>query len=94
MENLILTKENQIALLTINRPKFKNALDGKTYEEFAMAIDEIKEDSTIRVLIITGAGDSFCSGLDLNFAASIKDLNQMEFRTTLKKFKASLCLRI
>lgn len=84
MDNILLTKENKIAILTINRPEVKNALDGKTYEEFGIAIDDVKSDSDIRVLVITGAGDSFCSGLDLNYAANMKSTNQMEFRTGLK----------
>ena len=70
MSKVILSKENRIALLTINRPEVKNALDMETYEAFGSAIKEVKEDADVRVLVITGAGDSFCSGLDLNFAAS------------------------
>ncbi|MDY6932640.1 MAG: enoyl-CoA hydratase [Spirochaetota bacterium] len=88
MENIILTKEDQIAILTINRPNFKNALDGKTYEEFGIAIDDVKSDSSIRVLIITGAGDSFCSGLDLSYAASMKDQSMGDFRAGMKRLQS------
>jgi len=87
MENIILTKEDKIATLSINRPKYKNALNGETYEEFGIAIEDVKNDSDIRVLIITGEGESFCSGLDLNYAGSIKDLSKTEFMKTLKKLQ-------
>jgi len=70
MSKIKLSKEDKIALITINRPEVKNALDMETYEAFGSAIKEVKEDSEVRVLVITGAGDSFCSGLDLNFAAA------------------------
>lgn len=70
MSKIILSKEDKIALITINRPEVKNALDMETYEAFGSAIKEVKEDSEVRVLVITGAGDAFCSGLDLNFAAA------------------------
>lgn len=67
-ENLILERENDIAILYINRPKFLNALNAQTLEEIAAAVDEVRQDAEIKVLIITGAGDkSFVAGADINF---------------------------
>ena len=67
-ENLILEKENEIAILYVNRPKFLNALNAQTLEELSRAIDEVQKDSDIKVLIITGAGDkAFVAGADINF---------------------------
>jgi enoyl-CoA hydratase len=62
MENLIFTKENKIGILTFNRPESKNSLDAKTYDELFELIPQIDKDEDVRVLIITGAGDSFCAG--------------------------------
>ncbi len=67
-ENLILDKENEIAILYINRPKYLNALNAQTLEELSRAIDEVQRDPAIKVLIITGAGDkAFVAGADINF---------------------------
>ncbi len=67
-ENLILDKENEIAILYINRPKYLNALNAQTLEELSRAIDEVQRDPAIKVLIITGAGDkAFAAGADINF---------------------------
>ncbi len=70
MSKIKLSKDDKIALLTINRPEVKNALDMEAYEEFGHALKEVKEDSEVRVLVITGAGDSFCAGVDLKVAAA------------------------
>ena len=73
--------------MTINRPKVNNALDEQTYEEFGKAIDELKIDSSVRVIVITGAGKSFCSGIDLKFASTLKNSSQTEFRILLQKIQ-------
>jgi len=67
MENLIFTKENKIGILTFNRPETKNSLDARTYDELFEIIPQIDKDEDINVLIITGAGDSFCAGFQAHF---------------------------
>jgi enoyl-CoA hydratase len=55
------------ALLTIDRPEVRNALDGETVAEIHDALDEIEKDDSTRVLIVTGAGEKvFVSGADVN----------------------------
>lgn len=61
---LILTKENKVARITFNRPARRNALDDETLRLLADAMREVAEDDS-RVVVLTGAGDSFCSGADL-----------------------------
>jgi enoyl-CoA hydratase len=84
VKNLILTKENRVALLKLNRPDVRNALDGETYREFAMAIEEIKNDTQLRAVVITGEGKSFCAGLDLKFAATLKDYSPLQLISFIK----------
>jgi enoyl-CoA hydratase len=84
VKNLILTKENRVALLKLNRPDVRNALDGETYQEFAMAIEEIKNDTQLRAVVITGEGKSFCAGLDLKFAATLKDYSPLQLISFIK----------
>jgi enoyl-CoA hydratase len=54
-----------ISVLTLNRPEKLNALSFDLVEEFHAALDEISADNSSRVVILTGAGRGFCSGLDL-----------------------------
>jgi enoyl-CoA hydratase len=61
-----LAKENSVATLTLNRPEVHNAMNNEMNQELKTALEEIKSDSTIRVLIVTGAGDkAFSAGRDL-----------------------------
>src|ERR1700737_2312945 len=65
-ENILLEKKNAIAYVTVNRPKVLNALSLATMEELGVAFQEIKNDSSIRVAILTGAGEkAFVAGADI-----------------------------
>ena len=55
----------EIALLTLNRPEKLNALSFDLVEDLHGALDDVGSDNSARVLILTGAGRGFCSGLDL-----------------------------
>lgn len=63
--HVILQKEGRIATITIDRQEALNALNPEMLEEFDGALDEVKQDSQIRALIITGAGRSFVAGADI-----------------------------
>jgi len=54
-----------LAWLTINRPRRRNAIDHVTIGELCDAIQEVEFDDSIRVLVLTGAGQAFCAGGDL-----------------------------
>src|ERR1700686_408695 len=56
-QNILLEKKNAIAYVTLNRPRVLNALSLATMEELGVAFQEIKNDSSIRVAILTGAGE-------------------------------------
>jgi len=89
MDNILLTREDHIAVLKINRPDSKNALDGKTYDEFKAAMDDLKRDTQTRVLIVTGVDNSFCAGIDLTYAGDLRQLNQTEFMTMMKTVQST-----
>jgi len=57
--------DDGIAVLTINRPARRNAIDLATAEAIADALDRVDADDAIRVAIITGTGGSFSAGMDL-----------------------------
>jgi enoyl-CoA hydratase len=78
-KNILLEKDGHIALLTINRPEVRNALDPQTWAEIRSAIRECKFDKDVRVVIITGAGGkAFASGAD------IRSLRERETLEVLK----------
>jgi len=79
-ENLILEKDGYTAVVTINRPKVLNALNGDVIRELSMVVDELELDEQIRVVIITGAGDkAFVAGADIAFMSKLKPMEAMKF---------------
>ena len=65
-ETILVEKRESVAILTINRPDKLNALSSKVHAEGVGALDELRKDTEIRVLVITGAGEkSFIAGADI-----------------------------
>ncbi len=65
-ENIILEVADPVATIFFNRPKALNALNNALFDELDIALDQIKENKDIRVLILTGSGDkSFVAGADI-----------------------------
>jgi len=66
-ETVLIEKRESVAVLTINRPDKLNALNSKVHAEGVSALDELRKDETVRVVIITGAGEkSFVAGADIS----------------------------
>ena len=65
-KHLIIDKKDNIASIILNRPQMMNAMSKEMILGLRDAVLEIGSDEGIRVLIIKGAGDHFCSGADLN----------------------------
>lgn len=64
-QDILYTKEEGIATITMNRPEKMNAFRPLTLEEMIEAIEDARNDDNIRVVVLTGAGRGFCSGGDL-----------------------------
>src|SRR5579862_8947570 len=65
-ENILFEKKNAIGYVTVNRPKVLNALNMATMEDLRKAFHDIKSDSSVRVVIITGSGEkAFIAGADI-----------------------------
>lgn len=64
-KNIIVTREDKIYIVTINREPFANAISRETAEELAHAFRAFEQDSESYVAILTGQGKYFCAGADL-----------------------------
>jgi len=64
-DTVIYEIENQIATITLNRPERHNAINFETYQALNDAFLDANEDSTVRCIVFTGRGRSFCSGDDV-----------------------------
>nr|WP_281168805.1 crotonase/enoyl-CoA hydratase family protein [Thermocrispum municipale] len=66
---MLTERRGQVMIITLNRPEARNAIDVATATALERAIDAFEADERARVAIITGAGRSFCAGMDLKAAA-------------------------
>ncbi|MEJ2721601.1 MAG: enoyl-CoA hydratase-related protein, partial [bacterium] len=66
-EQLLLEKKERIAYVTLNRPDVLNALNDRLMAELGDLLDEVAGDSSIEVLVVTGAGEkAFAAGADIS----------------------------
>jgi enoyl-CoA hydratase/carnithine racemase len=65
VSKVLYEKRDRIAFVTINRPEAKNAVDPETHELLWRTWEEFRDDDSVDVAILTGAGDAFCAGADL-----------------------------
>ncbi|MEM7091819.1 MAG: enoyl-CoA hydratase [Actinomycetota bacterium] len=64
-ETLLFSADDGVLTMTLNRPEKKNAANHVMWEELLATFQQVKHDPDVRVFVITGAGDGFCSGADL-----------------------------
>lgn len=63
---VLIDHDDGVVTLTLNRPERKNGLNKAMLDAAITALDAIRNDPASRVLVVTGAGDAFCSGMDLS----------------------------
>ncbi len=68
-QDIIYTKEEGIATITLNRPARRNAFSPEMLESIYQALEDAAKDDKVRVLILTGAGQAFCAGGDVKAMA-------------------------
>lgn len=88
---VLLSIDNHIATITLNRPRKGNALTANMNELLLDMLAKLKEDASVRVLVLTGAGKFFCTGMDLSASSkSVDDPQQVRegFRKGLRVFDA------
>ncbi len=88
-ESILLERRGGVAIVTINRPEKRNALNIQTRAEGAAVLDELRADDSVRVAILTGAGDkAFIAGADIAEFADRSALSQREVMLDRSLFNA------
>ncbi|HYN25296.1 MAG TPA: enoyl-CoA hydratase/isomerase family protein [Pyrinomonadaceae bacterium] len=79
---LIVERRNSVLLITLNRPEKRNSLHPDLIRELAQALTQTETDETLNAVVITGAGTSFCAGLDLIHLLSLDAENKFAYVQT------------
>jgi 2-(1,2-epoxy-1,2-dihydrophenyl)acetyl-CoA isomerase len=92
MNTLIFNKENNIATITLNRPKSFNAVNTEMRHELIVALDDCEADPSVRCVVLTGEGKAFCAGQDL--AEIVDSANAPPFDDILENGLNLIALKI
>ncbi|MDR3563926.1 MAG: enoyl-CoA hydratase/isomerase family protein [Negativicutes bacterium] len=72
-ETTIVEQKDNIATIILNRPKALNSLNITLVDELANILHRLRDDNSIRCIVITGNGPAFCAGGDLEYLSKLKD---------------------
>ena len=72
---VLLEKEPGIGIITINRPDVRNALNQVVFNEMKDVLDSVRQDEEIRVVIVTGSGNTFVAGADVGEMATLESIS-------------------
>lgn len=83
--NILTERKNSILIVTLNRPRYMNALNLETLQEGRKVLDEVYFDPEVRAVIITGAGDkAFCAGADLKEREKMSGVEVRHYIKTIR----------
>jgi 2-(1,2-epoxy-1,2-dihydrophenyl)acetyl-CoA isomerase len=85
---------NGIAILTLNRPEKLNSFTQGMHLEVRAALDNLQQDRSVRVLVLTGAGRGFCAGQDLSDRAVAPGEKPVDLGDSVEQFYAPLVLTL
>lgn len=85
-EPVLISVENRIALLTLNRPEKLNALNYETVDRLMALLDQIETDPDVHAVIVTGAGRAFSAGADIHqFSGSVAQGGNVAVRDFVRR---------
>jgi 2-(1,2-epoxy-1,2-dihydrophenyl)acetyl-CoA isomerase len=93
-DSIQFTIENGIAVLTLNRPDKLNSFTHAMHLEVRDALGKVQTDSSVRVLVLTGAGRGFCAGQDLSDRAVDPGAPGVDLGESVEKFYAPLVMTL
>lgn len=70
--------ENNVGIITLNRPEKRNSLHPDLIKQMKIKLDEVEKDENVKVLIITGEGKAFCAGADLEYLNQLRNNSMIE----------------
>lgn len=79
METLLVERDNGVVTITLDRPKVKNAMNRRLWEELLETLAEVAVNPEDRAVVLTGAGGDFCSGADLSGGGPFAAAGHMSF---------------
>lgn len=92
--NIQFTIRDGVATLTLNRPDKLNSFTADMHEEVRSALNQVKGDASVRVLVLTGAGRGFCAGQDLSDRAVAPGSAPVDLGESVEKYYAPLVLAL
>lgn len=84
LKTLLYEKEDDIGIVTLNRPKAMNALNDELIRELSFLIDEIRTDSDIKAIVITGGKRAFAAGGDVAFMVNADSVQAEKFVESIR----------
>jgi enoyl-CoA hydratase/carnithine racemase len=78
LRHFLLEKADRLATLTFNRAEKRNPLNEEILLELDDLLCQLRDDTEVRVLILTGSGNTFCAGADLSLAKGVDDPSERE----------------
>ncbi len=78
MELITTSIEGNYARITLNRPERRNALSADMLRDLAGAFEKLRGNSTVRVVVLQGAGKVFCAGADLSYLQKVSEYSVLE----------------
>ncbi len=79
--------ESGIGFITLNRPRSLNAINREWVEDFHAILDRLMNDNSVRVVVLTGAGEAFCAGFDLKSGDEARREDGSSHVTTMLNFQ-------
>jgi 2-(1,2-epoxy-1,2-dihydrophenyl)acetyl-CoA isomerase len=93
-ENILFSSEGGIARLTLNRPERLNSFNDAMHAEVRDALARVKADTSVRVLLLTGAGRGFCAGQDLGDRAVAPGAERVDLGASIERNYRPLVLAL
>jgi enoyl-CoA hydratase len=84
-ETILYETRGPVALITLNRPARRNAMNAAMLSELAVALDGAEADAAVRAIVLTGAGPGFCAGFDLQEQAERRPSGVAQWRPLLRR---------
>jgi methylglutaconyl-CoA hydratase len=90
LKNILYAEKQGVAEIILNRPEKRNSLNDVMIEEITGVFRELNDDINVKVIVLSGAGGNFCSGLDLDYLQKISQYDLEQNKIDSQNFKNML----